>query len=59
MYLDEVYLYESAELYADEAERGDGLEQLRAGEHAVAEARLQEVVVALQHFVYVVHLEWS
>lgn len=52
-----VYLYEGAELYADKAERRDRLQQLRTGQHAVTEARLQEVVVPFQNLVDIVHLE--
>lgn len=52
-----VYLYEGAKLYADKAERRDRLQQLRTGQHAVAEAGLQEVVVPFQNLVDIVHLE--
>lgn len=50
-------LYKIAELNADETERGDGFQQLRAGQHAVSQAGLEEVVVALQDLIHVVHLE--
>lgn len=51
------YLYETAELDANETERGDSLQQLRISEHAVTEAGLEEVIVPFQHFINVVHLK--